>query len=528
MFLVSGCIVSPSGDSFTGVSSDEKSADQVSSELESEESEPESFFVSVESVSTSSAVVINSSIPLVTPSVSHSGTASGTLSSAATLSPSIVPADDLSQDWSGLSGRNNGGITTTGLYTWDDNPSQHAFWKACGVTTLQFCDRGWWFNASSGDLEAYLQRMKSGIRSAQKSGFKVYVILFSNISQYMGPNATEPTGLGVKFHPDDTEKLNSRLYYIGKTVEILKEADGFTFFAGDPGGIPNSLGEGSAEDYTAMALKVREVVREKAPGANFNLNPWAVTMFETPNVSAMTVAFWQKEAEIGRSIIASDDLAGPDIGIEIPGHDYYRPLALRLYVQTNKIPERMFPQKSDIDSLYVRQTKRVWAWPYFLLDEADDGDKGSNGTYLPQFETRYIHSYVSAMRILGENGIIGSWSYAGYQSKMMNTYAFARMVNDVSATPESVIDEFCCFISEPQTRKTLAEIIKFIENHSNFESKLPDKYKLGKMSTTVTSAAQALTLLDTVKENSANKFPLPLGPDEYLELLKQRLEMMIG
>ncbi len=65
--------------------------------------------------------------------VSPSETFSGELSYTSTNSSSIVPADDLSQDWSGLTDRNNGGITTIGLYTWDDNPSQHAFlhWKDC-------------------------------------------------------------------------------------------------------------------------------------------------------------------------------------------------------------------------------------------------------------------------------------------------------------------------------------------------------------------------------------------------------------
>lgn len=32
----------------------------------------------------------------------------------------------------------NGGLDTVGLYVWEDSPDQHAFWKACGIKTLQF------------------------------------------------------------------------------------------------------------------------------------------------------------------------------------------------------------------------------------------------------------------------------------------------------------------------------------------------------------------------------------------------------
>lgn len=54
-------------------------------------------------------------------------------------------------------------------------------------------------------------RMAEQIENMQNSGFKVYVILFSTIEQWKGPEDFEPTHIGVKFHPKDKLKMNDRL-----------------------------------------------------------------------------------------------------------------------------------------------------------------------------------------------------------------------------------------------------------------------------------------------------------------------------
>ncbi|MBO4769700.1 MAG: hypothetical protein J5563_02835 [Clostridia bacterium] len=421
----------------------------------------------------------------------------------------------------------DGSFGTVGLYVWNNNQSQYSFWKKIGITTLQFCDRGWWYNSENGSLDSYLSGMASGVRQAKNAGFKVYVILFSNLEQYKGPNNTEPTGLGVKFHPDDTEKWAERLDYLKKTVSMLKNADGFTFFAGDPGGITNSMGKGSFETFVKMAADVRDMVSETAPGAEFNINTWAVTMFQTPSVSAETPQFWQRETENCKKILEIAGFVGDDAGIELPCHDYYRPLALRLYAKYNMKPEQKYPQKDDIEVLAERGTGNIWAWPYFLLDEADDGDRGGTvKTDLPQIETRYICKYINSVRELGFNGIIGSWSYAGYQNKCLNTYAFARMANDSTLTPEQVISEFASLIATEQTAGTLTEILKFIENDSNFEKKLPKSERIEPFQTSFSDVGEALDALEDIDVLEKSAISLPITPGEYLSKLAERLKLM--
>ena len=417
---------------------------------------------------------------------------------------------------------------TVGLYVWNNNPSQYSFWKKIGIDTLQFCDRGWWYNSENGSLDSYLSDMAGGVRQAKNAGFRVYVILFSNLEQYKGPNNTEPTGLGVKFHPDDTEKWNERLEYLKMTVSRLKNADGFTFFAGDPGGITNSMGSGSFENFVKMAADVRDMVSETAPGAEFKINTWAVTMFQTPSVSAETPQFWQRETENCKKILEIAGFVGDDVGIELPCHDYYRPLALRLYAKYNMKPELKYPQKDDIKILAERGTGNIWAWPYFLLDEADDGDRGGTvKTDLPQLETRYISRYISSVRELGFNGIIGSWSYAGYQNKCLNTYAFARMANDKTVTPEQVIDEFASLIATEQTAGALSEILKFIENDSNFEKKLPKSERIEHFQTSFSDPGSALEALADVVALDKSSIALPISPSDYLNRIAERLKLMI-
>jgi hypothetical protein len=72
----------------------------------------------------------------------------------------------------------------------------------------------------------------------------------------------------------------------------------------------------------------------------------------------------------------------------------------------------------------------------------------------------------------------------------------------------------------------LAEVIKYIENDSNHQKKLPADFRQPNLSTTLTSPDQAMELLATVQENKDNKFPLPYSAEKYLKDLKERLKLM--
>lgn len=413
---------------------------------------------------------------------------------------------------------------TVGLYVWRDTPNQHAFWKACGINTLQFCDTHWALREDK--LDDYYTQFARDIESAKKDGFRVYVILFSNITQWKGPEEREPTGTGVLFDPRDPQALGERLANIGRAVRALHQADGFTFFGGDPGGaIGAKFGPRTAADWIQMARKVQEVVRREAPQAEFNANPWAIAYWQYPNVSCDSSEWWIQETALTRQVLAAPDLIGPNCGVELPGHNYYRAMALRNFHTDGLTPE-LYPTAEDVWRLRERGVPRIWAWPYFLLDEADDGDVGPDGRLLPgtQIETRYIHPLVSRMRDIGMNGIIGNWSYAGHLAKALNTYAFGRFSRDPQATPEQVIDEYARCVADESTWPALAQVLRFIENRSNWQRKLPPPARLPDLPCRLLSVEAAKEALRAVVPGKTPSFALPEPPADYLARLQKRLE----
>lgn len=416
---------------------------------------------------------------------------------------------------------------TVGLYVWRDTPDQHAFWKASGINTLQFCDIGWHLRDDL--LDDYYKGFVKDIDSAKKAGFKVYVILFSNIKQWPGPEE-HSDGLGLRYHPNDKKEMDSRLKYIGNTVEKLKAADGFTFFAGDPGGVPAELGESNVYMWISMVERVRTIVKKEAPHADFNVNPWSITQWQYPNLGAFGKDFWLKETELFKIITEENNFIGPDTGIEIPPHNYYRSLTLKTYDEESIIP-KPYPKLSDIKKLKDRGTERVWVWPYFLLDEADDGYIGTiwRNRGMLQIETRYIHKLVCEMDRINPDGIIGSWSYAGYLPNALNTYAFGRFCTDPKLKPIDVIEEYASYLAEDESKDSLVQIMKFVENNSTWHASLPNKYRLPLFDTgDLKSAYLAQIRLDRIKVRSKSNFPLPEPPEEYLKHLKLKLNDMVA
>ena len=105
-------------------------------------------------------------------------------------------------------------------------------------------------------------------------------------------------------------------------------------------------------------------------------------------------------------------------------HNYYRSLALKLYVDAGKKPE-LCPTTEEISLLRMRGVTRLWGWPDFLVDQCDDGyDSTHSG--LAQAETRYIKQTVDAARSLGLNGMTANAMVPNIFAETLNLDAFAR------------------------------------------------------------------------------------------------------
>ena len=276
------------------------------------------------------------------------------------------------------------------------------------------------------------------------------------------------------FSPKDAALVAERMAYLRAAVERLRDyADGFIVFAGDPGGDPERAT--TVEDFIAFAEGVRDIVAEEAPDAQFIVNPWAVAAWDG-FPSPFTTEFWDKEVRMTREVMAREALVAPGIGVEFPMHNYYRSLVLTAYADEGRKPE-LYPTAADVAALKARGVRDVWGWPYFLLDECDDGYSGRTWGHA-QAETRYLHQVVQAGRALGLTGMVGNVSVDGMDVEALNLYAFGRFCNDAEATPATVLREFAAALVEEGSVADLVEVIAFLENRSSWEAGLPEGDRL--------------------------------------------------
>lgn len=410
-------------------------------------------------------------------------------------------------------------IQTVGIYNCYTGLPREAipFARACGYNTYERWDLGWTLCPSS--HERYYAEMAQDIRGMQEAGFESYVLLTTNMVQRR-EGETEGYRYAT-FDPQDQAAMQERLAFVTTTIRKLKHADGFTIAAGDPGGFdraaPNQLYE--------LLRRFVATIRAEAPDAKIIINAWAISTWDR-NPSPFSVDCWIKETALTNEFMTQPDILGPDVGIEFPMHNYYRSLALTCYEQAGKTPE-LCPTAEQVIDLKRRGVNRRWGWPYFLVDECDDGYRpGTQGTM--QSETRYVKQMVDTARRLGLNGLVANVMAPNIFAESLNIYAFGRFCNDPSATPEQVISEFAGFIAEPESADALTRVLEFVENRSTWQAGMPAAHRLPDFQVaSLRTAAQARELLDRVGARSTAGFPsLPGAPKAYLEKLKQRLQSL--
>ncbi len=412
------------------------------------------------------------------------------------------------------------GLSTVGLYAFRPAPAFYPFWKACGYNLLQFIDHA--FSLPPEAREEAYAHLARGIEEAHQAGFKVDIIQLSNISSW--PDYPSPS----VFDPLDEAAMGARLEAIHRGVQLLSEADSFTFFAGDPGGAPNPLGVEGVLLWKRMTDAVRQLVRHTAPHAEFNANLWAVTAWEDHANSAFKAPFWKKETLFHRLLVEEAGLGGPDCGLQFPLHNYYRSLVFKAFDEIGEVPEP-YPLAEDIERLRERGVTRLWGWAHFLIDEVDDGYTGYAGKVHPaQAETRYLHRIASQARSIGLDGLISNTDSKDAYLEQTNLYAFARCCHDESANPEGVITEFAAQLAEAGSAGDLARVLSFIENHSTWEASLPPQYRLPAFEGTgFADASEALATLEKVEPRQRPDIPLAEPPAAYLARLGERLRDLV-
>src|SRR2546429_4351099 len=419
-----------------------------------------------------------------------------------------------------------GGFETVGLYAslptdpLPKEPRVYDFFKACGYNYLEFCEAG--FRSRPDLLPEYYKDMSSAITLAHDKGFRVGIVLLAGMEQWTGPDNTLGANFPGVFSPRDKTKLTERFARLRDAVSQLRDADVFVFLPGDPGGDPE--GHSTVEDCVSFCRQVQEIVKQQAPAAPFILNLWAIAQWEGfPSPSSLR--FWEQEVNLSRAAVAAAGLLGPTRGVAFPLPHYYRSLALSRYSRAGLKPE-LYPAAQDIETLRKRGVGPLLGWPYFLVDEADDGfvkpnNHESGGQ--SSCETRYIRALVDCGLRLGLDGLVANAIFR--EAESLNIYAFGPMCRSAELTPERLIDQYAGFVADEKTRGVLGRVLRYIENRSNWQNSLPVSYRLKDFDLPhALSARVALDLLAQVKPRLQLAIPFLKPPAIYLGRLLTRLE----
>jgi len=408
---------------------------------------------------------------------------------------------------------------TVGIYVQPPTKEQqhyYDFYGACGYNYLEFCEGG--FARRPDALASYYAGLAADIAEARNRGFRVWILLLAGMKQWKGPGATGSAGT---FGSLETDLLNERLEFVRRAVRGLRNADGFEFFAGDPGGDPQ--GRATIADCAAFARSVHTIVKEEAPKAGFAVNLWAIAEW-AGFPSPFSLDFWQKQAALSKAAVGQPDLVGPDCGVVFSMDGYYRSLTLRCYSDGGIRPD-LYPRPTDVAALRARRVAPVLGWPYFLVDECDDGFITPNNVVTggqSQAETRYIRAVVDRGLLLKLDGLVANASFVA--AEPLNIYAFARMCKSPGLTPAAALDEFAGLIAEEASTGVLGRVLRYIENHCNWQNSLPVEYRLPDFTCDLRTPADAMSALDVVAPRTRAPIALPEPPGSYLARLRRRLE----
>ncbi len=412
-----------------------------------------------------------------------------------------------------------GRFKTIGIYGWSTRrPTLTPFLKSCGYNTWQFIDTAW--SIDPREHEGYYAKMAVGIKELQSQGFQVFGIVCGNVVQRNGQGAQGNSR--DTFAMADKVALAERLEFIRRGVAKLRGADGFVFCSGDPGA-DHSPGS-SALSAVELATRVQAIVAQEAPAAKFVFNAWSIAAWGPP-LSAHQSEFWEQETSSTQQAVALPNFIAADVGIEFPLHNYYRALARKCYRDAGQLSPELYPQRTDVAMLRNRGVQHIVGWPYFLIDECDDGYTSETWGQ-SQSEVRYIHQLVVAAHELDLDGLVGNISFQGGAAELVNLFAFARFCQDLSMGPEQVLREFAAVVTTESNVDDLVEVLKFIENNSTAQAATPGEFRLPDFACTLNTVEEAQRRLKSVAPNSHPSLPLPESAAAYLQRLDRRLEVI--
>lgn len=391
---------------------------------------------------------------------------------------------------------------------------------ACKIDMMEFCTQASFIRIPSTDFEYNrIKIMKEVIRYAHSKGVKVWLILSANVlssvpdgqlpvDQRKSKSFSEP----CPQEPENLEKLYKVTTYF---IEQYDEVDGYEIFAGDWGGC--GCGKCDYKTYLWLAGEYYKIIRKYNKDALVCLNMWSVSSWSDYDRSNF---IWQDifdlETKVTSNILESIDMLPNDVGITIPFHHLYRPLAVgrRTY---DECPA--WPDEKRISSLR-KSGREVFAWPHFIM-ENDPYHIGRWGYF--NCRVRYLREIVNKLVKRNVSGIVGNL-YNPYLQPL-SAYAFGRLCADSTLDEQQILLDFAALISYKDDIQDMYLVLAFMENNDPWESDLPHAMRLEKLPSSI-DLNQALELLTTIQP--AGKSIFLADNREIINCMTSSLKLLSG
>lgn len=390
---------------------------------------------------------------------------------------------------------------------------------ACGLNAIEFATMLEFNRIPSTDMERrkIADRLKI-LDAAHKLGMQFGYLLTNTVLSTV-PSSEEPgnqlTNRAVTLCPripGNFEKtIANPLFY----METYREADFFEEFAADWGGC--NCGECGVPEFLHYVRVLGERLAHLNRKATLYADTWCISFWAKDPLAKGWKSMFDQEIEGSREVIAALPDLPKNVGIALPAHHHYRPLAFTEYGGKSKTP--LFPTEADVRA--VRKTgRKILTWPHFIMD--DDAYRPKSWGIVHS-EVRYLHALLQSLRRVGIDSVIGNLYLPLLQ--ISNTYAYGRLLENPDTPPLAILKDFAGLIAHKKDVNSLMEILVWMENNSYWQQQMPLDGRLPGLPCSLNRAAAA-KFTATIRSNSKPGLPLPISPELWLQNLRRSIYRM--
>jgi hypothetical protein len=391
--------------------------------------------------------------------------------------------------------------------------------KACGINTIEFATMLEFNRLPKTERER--KKIADKLRLldyAHKRGMQFGYLLTNTVLSTVPDNEEPGDQLGNRaknYCPQEPGNFEKTLTNPKFYMETFKEADFFEEFAADWGGC--DCGRCGVPQFMQYVQVLAERLKEINSKASLYADTWCISYWRKDPMKDGWRGVFDNEISGSREVIQSLARMPQNVGVALPCHHLYRPLAFQQYGGKAKTPQ--FPIAADVQG--VRASNRpLLAWTHFVMD--DDAFRPA-AWGIVHSEVRYLQELIRKLSHAGIDRVIGNLYLPLLQ--ISNTFAFGRLLENPNTPPERILHDFAKLVAQKEDVARLTEVLVWLENSSYWQEQMPEDGRLPKLHSTLTKT-QALEEARRVRPRERSTMPLPLPPSAWCNDLVRSIERM--